>query len=59
MKNWLRIARALAPTALRTPISRVRSRTATSMTFITPIPPSSSVVMPTAPKKSFMLSMIF
>ena len=29
-----------APTALRTPISRVRSLTDTSMMFITPIPPT-------------------
>ena len=38
-KNWRRMDLALAPTALRTPISRVRSRTATSITFITPMPP--------------------
>ena len=31
---------AVAPRALRTPISRVRSVTLTSMMFITPIPPS-------------------
>src|SRR5690606_2085762 len=36
------IARRLAPTALRMPISRVRSRTETNMMFITPIPPTSS-----------------
>ncbi len=32
--------RGRAPTALRTPISRVRSLTDTSMMFITPIPPT-------------------
>ena len=38
-KNCRTIERRVAPTALRTPISRVRSRTATSITFITPMPP--------------------
>ena len=42
------IARVVAPSALRTPISRVRSRTAISMMFITPMPPSASVMKPTA-----------
>ncbi|VTQ60405.1 Uncharacterised protein [Stenotrophomonas maltophilia] len=31
-----------APTAMRTPISRVRSVTDTSMMFITPIPPTTN-----------------
>ena len=39
------------PKALRTPISRVRSRTATIMTFITPRPPRKSVTMPDGPQK--------
>ena len=34
--------------ALRTPISRVRSVTLTSMMFITPIPPTSSATEPAA-----------
>ena len=58
MKNWRRITRALAPTALRTPISRVRSFTATSITFITPMPPRNKLTSPTAPRKYFMLSVI-
>ena len=33
------MSRRKAPTALRTPISRVRSVTDTSMMFITPTPP--------------------
>ena len=33
------MSRRKAPTALRTPISRVRSVTETSMMFITPTPP--------------------
>ena len=38
--NWNRMFRGRAPTALRTPISRVRSLTDTSMMFITPMPPT-------------------
>ena len=33
-----------APTAMRTPISRVRSFTETSMMFITPMPPTTSEI---------------
>ena len=58
MKNWLTIARRVAPSAFRTPISRVRSRTATSITFITPSPPRHSVITPTAPMKYSMPSII-
>ena len=57
-KNCRTIDRRVAPSALRTPISRVRSRTATSITFITPMPPMKSVAMPTAPRKYFMPSVI-
>ena len=53
-KNCIMMLRDLAPTALRTPISRVRSRTATSITFITPSPPRNNVVKPTAPRKYFI-----
>jgi hypothetical protein len=41
-RNCSRIAFLGAPSALRTPISRVRSVTATSMMFMTPMPPTSS-----------------
>jgi hypothetical protein len=34
-----------APMALRTPISRVRSVTLTSMMFMTPIPPTSRLTL--------------
>ena len=37
--------------ALRTPISRVRSVTETSMMFITPIPPRHNVIIATQAKK--------
>jgi hypothetical protein len=57
-KNCRKMLFAGAPIALRTPISRVRSATATSMTFITPSPPRNRVTMPTAPRKYFMPSVI-
>ena len=41
MTNWLRMSFRLAPKDLRTPISRVRSVTDTSMMFIMPMPPTS------------------
>ncbi len=36
--------RRVAPTARRTPISRVRSRTVTSMTLVTPMPPTTRLM---------------
>ena len=42
VRNWRMMSRERAPTAFRTPISRVRSVTLTSMMFMTPIPPTSS-----------------
>ena len=41
VRNWRRTARGVAPSALRRPISRIRSVTETSMMFMTPIPPTS------------------
>ena len=41
-RNCSRTWRGLAPTAMRTPISRVRSLTLTSMMFMMPMPPTSS-----------------
>jgi hypothetical protein len=40
------MVRALAPTARRIPISRVRSVTLTSITFVTPIAPTTSETAP-------------
>ena len=40
--NCIRMADAGAPSALRVPISRVRSVTETIMIFMTPMPPTSS-----------------
>ena len=44
VRNCHRMSRFLAPSALRTPISRVRSVTETSMMFITPTPPTTSPI---------------
>jgi len=44
-RNWKRIARRRAPSALRTPISRVRSVTETSITFMMMMPPTTSVML--------------
>src|SRR6516162_10071999 len=44
MMNWLRMSRRVAPTARRTPISRVRSSTVASMMFMIPIPPTRSEI---------------
>ena len=41
-RNCARMWCGLAPTAMRTPISRVRSVTLTSMMFMMPMPPTSS-----------------
>ena len=41
-RNCRRTSRPLAPTAIRRPISRVRSVTDTSMMFMMPMPPTSS-----------------
>ena len=46
--NWVRMSPWVAPSALRTPISRVRSVTVMSMMFITPMPPTSSEIPPMA-----------
>ena len=43
------IDQGVAPSALRMPISRVRSRTAIIMMFETPTTPASSVPMPIDP----------
>ena len=52
MRNCVRISLRNAPSALRIPISRVRSVTDTSMIFMTPIPPTMSEIAATHPRKS-------
>ena len=44
IRNCTRISRARAPSALRTPISRVRSVTEIVMIAITPMPPTISAI---------------
>jgi len=51
--------RLVAPRALRKPISRVRSVTATSMMFTMPIAPSASVTRPTPPRNQSIAVKIF
>src|SRR3989441_6485540 len=49
--NCSRMSRLRAPIAFRTPISRVRSVTATSIIFITPTPPTIKPTLDTANMK--------
>ena len=58
MKNWVRILRYVAPSALRKPISLVRSVTETSMMLMIPIAPSPSVTSPTTPRNQSIASKI-
>ncbi len=51
-KNWKRMLRLVAPIALRSPISRVRSLTETSMMLMIPTAPSASVTIPTPPRNT-------
>ena len=44
MRNCINTSRCLAPSALRTPISRVRSVTQTSMMFIMTMPPTTRAI---------------
>ena len=44
-RNWKRISRLVAPTALRMPISRMREFTVANMMFMMPIPLTSSTTM--------------
>ena len=45
-----------APSALRSPISRIRSVTETSMMFITPMPPTSSEMIAMPPSITVSVS---
>ena len=44
--------RGVAPSALRSPISRIRSVTETSMMFMTPMPPTSSEIAAMPPSST-------
>ena len=58
IRNWVRISRPCAPTAIRVPISRVRSVTLTSMIFIIPMPPTTSDTPAIAPSNPAMTSAV-
>ena len=49
IKNCIKMSCRLAPSALRIPISRVRSVTDTSMMFMMPMPPTSSYTLAIPP----------
>ena len=53
-KNWRRMSLPFAPTAMRIPISRVRSVTLTSMIFMIPIPPTRRETPATAARKNLI-----
>ncbi len=55
MRNCSRISCGCAPTAMRMPISRVRSVTLTSMMFMMPMPPTSRDMPAIAPSSSVMI----
>lgn len=59
LKNCNRISARFAPQAFRSPISRVRSPTATSIMFIMPIPPTRSEKPAIPPNAVFMSVLIF
>ena len=54
-RNWRRMSRVRAPTAMRRPISRVRSVTETSMMFMIPIPPTSRLTEATLMSRPVMV----
>ena len=58
--NCMRMADAGAPSALRVPISRVRSVTETIMIFITPMPPTSSdsAAMAEMPSETVLIMLV-
>src|SRR6266700_1701746 len=58
IKNWVRISRPCAPTAIRVPISRVRSVTLTNMMFMMPMPPTTSDTPAIAPSNPAMTSAV-
>ena len=57
-RNWARMSRPRAPMALRMPISRVRSRTDTSMMFMIPMPPTTSEIEAIPPSRSVRVALI-
>ena len=58
MRNWLRMSIPLAPTLIRSPISRVRSVTLTYMIFMMPMPPTTSEMPATHPRRMVSMSVV-
>ncbi len=58
IKNCVRISRPCAPTAMRVPISRVRSVTLTSMMFMIPIPPTINEMTATPASSAVIVSVV-
>ena len=56
VRNWKRMSRLRPPTAMRMPISRVRSVTDTSMTLAIPMPPTISEMAATASSNVVIVS---
>ena len=54
-RNWSRMVSACAPSALSTPISRVRSLMVTNSTFMMPMPPTVSTIMATDTSSMLMV----
>ncbi|SRN37740.1 Uncharacterised protein [Shigella flexneri] len=59
IRNCCKTSLARAPTAMRMPISRVRSVTDTSIIFITPIPPTTSEITATSVRNSCKVRVVF
>ncbi len=59
IRNCCNTSPERAPTAMRMPISRVRSVTDTSMMFITPIPPTTSEITATSVRNSCSVRVVF
>ena len=57
VRNWVRMLNRVAPSALRTPISRIRSVTETSMMFMTPMPPTTRLTLATPPSRTAKIAM--
>ncbi len=58
IKKWRKISPGSAPTAMRNPISRVRSVTETSIMFMMPIPPTTSEIMATQRSSLVIISAV-
>src|SRR5439155_3918654 len=58
VRNWKRMSRPRPPTAMRMPISRVRSVTETSITLAIPMPPTMSEIAATASSSVAMVSVL-